>query len=253
MKRVVIKIGTRVLSKEDKTLDIEFLGNLVAQIAELKKQGLQIALVSSGAVGAGRSILSLPDIKSETVEKQIFAAVGQVKLMSTYSELFAGHGYHCAQVLATKEDFRDEMHYTNMQNCFEGLLLDNVVPIVNENDVVATAELMFTDNDELAGLVAEQLRADSLIILTGTEGILDAEGDTIPEVSSSNLDEIAGYITPDTSTGGRGGMRSKFNVAKGLAEKGIAVFIANGRSECVLLDIASGKSAGTRFLNTVDL
>lgn len=247
MKRVVIKIGTKVLSKEDKTLDIEFLGSLVAQIAELKKQGLQVVLVSSGAVGAGRSILSLPETKSETVEKQIFAAVGQVKLMSSYSELFAAHNFHCAQVLATKEDFRDEMHYTNMQNCFEGLLLDNVVPIVNENDVVATAELMFTDNDELAGLVAEQLRADSLIILTGTDGVLDAAGNTISEVRASNSAAVAEYITPDTSTGGRGGMLSKFTVAKTLAEKGIAVFIANGRRENVLLSIAQGRGAGTHF------
>ena len=152
-----------------------------------------------------------------------------------------------AQVLATKEDFRDAQHYLNMQNCFEGLLLDNVIPIVNENDVVATTELMFTDNDELAGLVAEQLKADSLIILTNTEGILDDEGKTILEVNSSNIEIVLGYINPDKSTGGRGGMTSKFKVAKKLSEKGISVHIVNGKREGILLDIVKGQKVGTHF------
>src|SRR6185503_11933247 len=154
--------------------------------------------------------IKLGDEVSETVRKQIFAAVGQVKLMTAYSELFAKNDYHCAQVLATKEDFRDDMHYQNMQNCFEGLLLDHVIPIVNENDVVATTELLFTDNDELAGLVAKQLKADSLIIMTSTDGILDDSKKTVTEVNSENIERVARYINPDRSIGGRGGMISKF-------------------------------------------
>ena len=247
MKRIVIKIGTKILSKEDETLDAEFLRSIVEQIVQLRKNGIQIVLITSGAVGAGRGLLSLQDIKSVTVKKQVFAAVGQVKLMTTYSGLFAKHQYHCAQVLATKEDFRDEEHFLNMQNCFEGLLLDNVIPIVNENDVVATTELLFTDNDELAGLVAKQLKADKLIILTNTEGILDGSNETVFEVNPLNTETVAMYITPDTSTSGRGGMVSKFNVAKELSEKGIQVHIVNGRRGNVLLDVVEGVRTGTQF------
>lgn len=247
-KRIIVKIGTKVLSKEDKTLDEEFLKSLVKQVVELRKKDIQVVLVTSGAVGAGKSILSLQDIKSEVVQKQIFAAVGQVKLMNIYSELFGRYDYHCAQVLVTKEDFRDENHYLNMQNCFEGLLLDGVIPIVNENDVVATIELMFTDNDELAGLITKQLKSDSLIILSSVDGILDNTGDTVSEVNSSNIDVVAGYINPDKSTGGRGGMTSKFRAAKELSEKGIPVFIVNGKRKDVLLDILKGQKTGTHFI-----
>lgn len=248
MKRIVVKIGTKVLSLEDGTLDAALLARLVDQIVELQKKGVQMVLVTSGAVGAGRS-LSLPhDIRSEIVQKQVYAAVGQVKLMAMYSELFGKHHFHCAQVLATKEDFRDDAHYQNMQNCFEGLLLDKVIPIVNENDVVATTELMFTDNDELAGLVAMQLKADTLIILTSTDGILDLSGKTVSQVDSSNSDMVAGYITLEKSSGGRGGMASKFAVAKELIRKGISVRIINGKQPNVLLDACNGKETGTLFI-----
>jgi len=246
-KRIVVKIGTKVLTTDTGTLDEEFLAHLVEQIVELRKKGLQVVLVTSGAGGAGRSLFSLHDIESEVVKKQVFAAVGQVKLMTIYAELFGKYGYYCAQVLATKEDFRDEEHYKNMQNCFEGLLLDNVIPIVNENDVVATTELMFTDNDELAGLVAKQLAVDALLILTSTDGILDNNKNMVPEVTPLNSKEVADYINPDKSTSGRGGMTSKFAVASELSRKGIAVHIVNGKSENILQHIVEGQKIGTTF------
>lgn len=248
MKRIVVKIGTKVLSLENGTLDLEFLKHIVLQIVELRKSRIQVVLVTSGAVSAGRSLVSLGDIKSETVQKQVFAAIGQVKLMSTYSEFFAKYNYYCAQVLATKEDFRDETHYLNMKNCFEGLLLDNVIPVVNENDVVATSELLFTDNDELAGLVAEQLSVDSLIILTGTDGILDDKDNTVTDIDSSNVDNVASYINPSKSASGRGGMVSKFAIAKKLSEKGIVTHIVNGKRKNILLDVVCGEKIGTRFV-----
>ncbi len=246
-KRIIVKIGTKVLTTDTGILDVEFLGHVVDQIVQLRKKGLQVVLVTSGAGGAGRSLLSLNDTQSEVVRKQVFTAVGQVKLMTIYAELFGKYNYYCAQVLATKEDFRDDEHYKNMQNCFEGLLLDNVIPVVNENDVVATTELMFTDNDELAGLVAKQLKADALIILTSTDGILDNSKNTILEVDASNMETVASYITPDKSTGGRGGMTSKFSVAKELSEKGIVVHIVNGRSENVLQGVIGEQKIGTTF------
>lgn len=249
MKRVIVKIGTRVLSQSDGTLDLIFLEHIVGQIVELRKMGIQVVLVTSGAVGAGKSLISLPEVKSDVVRKQAFAAVGQVKLMNTYSEFFAKHNYYCAQVLATKEDFRDETHYLNMKNCFEGLLLDNVVPVVNENDVVAIAELLFTDNDELAGLVAKQLEVDAVIILTGTDGILDENNKTVPEVNSSNIDEVASFISINKSVSGRGGMASKFSVAKELSQNGIAVHIVSGKRKNILVDVVRGEKVGTRFVS----
>mgnify|MGYP003395019335 CR=1 len=246
-KRIIIKVGTKVLTTDAGILNIEFLSHVVDQIVQLRKQGLQVVLVTSGAGGAGKSLLSLNDIQSEVVRKQIFAAVGQVKLMTTYAQLFGKYDYYCAQVLATKEDFRDDEHYKNMQNCFEGLLLDNVIPVVNENDVVATTELMFTDNDELAGLVAKQLKADALIILTSTDGILDSSQNTVHEVSAANIETVAAYITPDKSTGGRGGMTSKFAVARELSKEGITVHIVDGKSESILQKLIAGEKVGTTF------
>ena len=247
MQRLVIKVGTKVLSREDGALDVEFLEGMVGQIVALRRRGIQVVLVTSGAVGSGRSLLKLDDTKPEVVRKQIFAAVGQVALMTTYAALFAKHDFLCAQVLATKEDFRDEVHYANMQNCFEGLLLDNVVPVVNENDVVATTELLFTDNDELAGLVAEQLKADRLVILTGTDGVLDGSGRTIAEVTDANIAVVESYVNPNTSTGGRGGMVSKCKVARELSAKGIMVYVVNGKRLGVLFEVADGVPTGTCF------
>ena len=251
MKRIVVKIGTKVLSKKDGSLDAAFLADLVAQIVVLRKKKIQVIVVTSGAVGAGRSALVPRGIRSETVRRQLFAAVGQVKLMSMYARLFEKYGYHCAQVLATKEDFRDDEHYLNMKNCFEGLLLDNVVPIVNENDVVATTELMFTDNDELAGLVATQLAADRLIILTSTDGVLDTMGNTVAEVDATKTGSVAAYISSRKSGAGRGGMSSKFNVAKALAQKGMEVNIVNGRRKNVLSETLLRAPGGTRFVPAI--
>jgi glutamate 5-kinase len=246
-RRIVIKVGTGVVSNDAGELDQEILKRLVDQIVQLREKGAQVVLVTSGAVGAGKGILSKVHTGSPVVQKQLYAAVGQVKLMSIYAQLFERHGYSCAQVLATKEDFRDETHYENMKNCLNALLPDGVVPIINENDVVATAELMFSDNDELAGLVVSQLEADTLIILTTTDGILDAEKKTVPEVRADNRREVESFITDGTSSNGRGGMRTKFAIATELSQRGVEVYIASGRSGQVLMDIFSGTSRGTKF------
>jgi glutamate 5-kinase len=193
-------------------------------------------------------LINLPDAKSETVQKQIFASIGQVKLMSIYSELLARDDFFCAQVLVTKEDFRDDTHYMNIKNCLEGLLVDNIIPIINENDVVATTELMFTDNDELAGYVADQLKADCLIILTSTPGILDKAGKTVHSVDATNMQVVSEFIHRDKSTGGRGGMISKFEVAKRISAIGIPVYIAEGRRQNVVIELYEGKDVGTKFI-----
>ena len=247
-KRVIVKIGTGVVSKGNGELDEGILESLVDQIAALRKRGIEVVIITSGAVGAGRSVLSHEGTDTEVVRKQVFAAVGQARLMNIYSALFAKHGYLCAQVLATKGDFRDAEHYQNMKNCFKALILDAVVPIVNENDVVATAELMFTDNDELAGLIVTQLEADTLFILTSTDGILDGNKKTVLEVNALNAADVAKFITDDASAFGRGGMKTKFAIARELSEKGTTVYIVNGKTKDVLLDVADGAARGTRFI-----
>lgn len=251
-KRIIVKVGTKVLSTEDNKLDVIVLKHLVEQIVAVKKKGIELVLITSGAMGAGRSLITLKSAE-KIAEKQVLAAVGQVKLMSIYSDLFGKENQLCAQVLATKEDFRDKTHYLNMRTCFENLLSSSVVPVVNENDVVATTELLFTDNDELAGLVASQLNADAVIILTSVEGFLtgdpkDKNSKVIPEIDFSDIGSYEKYISPDKTAFGRGGMLTKFNIAKKLTLQGITVYFANGKRKNVLADLVENKEIGTKFL-----
>ena len=151
---VVIKIGSNVLTGGDTFLDVARVTTLVSQVGTLKAQGHDVVLVSSGAVASGRSIVNMDSVQDIVSRRQVLASVGQVKLISTYADLFGSNGLTCAQVLVTKEDFRDKRHYANMENCLQTLLGNKIIPIINENDVISVTELMFTDNDELAGLLA---------------------------------------------------------------------------------------------------
>lgn len=244
MKRIVVKIGTQVLTKQNGEFDLKHIGRIVDQVIQLRKQGIQVVLVTSGAVAVGRSLASLEKLESETVRRQILASLGQAKLIGYYDSFLQEYGYHASQVLATKEDFRDTSHYENMKNYFAGVLaLDTVIPIVNENDTVAVTELMFTDNDELAGLVATQLEADALILLTSTNGVLDDSGKTIATVGAENGASIENCITSGKTQFGRGGMGTKVAIAKKLASKGIAVYIARGRRRNVLLHVVNDVSS----------
>lgn len=253
VKRVVVKIGTNVLTTESGELDLSVIQSTVNQIAELKKEGISVILVSSGAVGAGKSLYKLTKTTDETIQRQVYSSIGQVKLMNIYSEMFLKHQLYCAQVLATKEDFLGTEHYKNMKNCFKGLLNDQVIPIVNENDVVSLKELMFTDNDELAGLTAFLIKADALLLLTNVDGLYTGN----PELPTSELikevvigendEEVENYILSAKSTGGRGGMRSKFDTARRCAEKGINTFILNGKQTNGIVKTLHGENLGTRF------
>ncbi|MEM9836848.1 MAG: glutamate 5-kinase, partial [Bacteroidota bacterium] len=233
LNRLVIKVGTNVLTRPDGRLDMTNISRLVDEIASLKKAGVQLILVSSGAVGAGRELLPAADNLHEVARRQMLSAIGQVRLMELYRQFFAGHDLLCAQVLATKGDFRDEQHYANMLACFRALLHDQVVPVVNENDVVAVSELMFTDNDELAGLVAQMLSADGLLILSSVDGLLtgppdDPNSELIRSVQAD--DPLAmDYIAPTKSSFGRGGMATKIRMAQQTAQAGIRVYIGHGR------------------------
>jgi len=252
-KRVIVKIGSGVISKEGR-FDAQVVEHIVEQIVSLNKIGVEIVLITSGAVATGRGILKLNDKVDSIVQKQVFASVGQVKLMSFYADIFGKYGYTCAQVLVTKEDFRDRRHYLNMKNCFENLLQDNVIPVVNENDVIAITELIFTDNDELAGLIASQLNADAVIILTSVDGVFDGnpnnpKSQVISEIDFAKYSLFEKYITADKSAFGRGGMYTKFGIAKKLATQGVATHIVNGKKQNVIVDVIRGKFVGTKFIS----
>lgn len=254
MKRIVVKVGTNVITRSSGLLNHPVMKALVAQIAALKRKGIQVILVSSGAMAAGRARLGKARQHADTVlDRQILASVGQVKLMETYARLFRAEGYHCAQVLATKGDFRDRQHYLCMKECFTTLLHDNIIPIANENDVVSVKELMFTDNDELAGLVAGMLNVDALLLLTSVEGLYDRnpkeEGAQL--IASIAADDEAFHryaVGGETSSFGRGGMHTKCRVAKKLSSLGIATHIVNGLRPNVLKDVVNQKPIGTTFV-----
>lgn len=250
-KKIVVKIGSNVIAGADGLPDVAVMSHLVAQMAQAKTRGLEVVLVSSGAVAAGRSLLPVSDKTDPIARRQLLASIGQVKLINTYAQLLQTHGLLCAQILVTKEDFRDRMHYLNMQRCFGTLLQHGIVPIINENDVISVTELMFTDNDELAGLVASMLGADALVILTNVDGIYDRPpqqpGAAVIPVMDAARTDFSGFISTEKSNFGRGGMATKCTIAQKLAKVGIKVHIANGSMPGVLTMILQGQPVGTVF------
>jgi glutamate 5-kinase len=243
--RIAIKVGSNVITQSDGSLNDGRILRLVEDVAILFKQGIEVVLISSGAVAAGRSEIS-PSKKTNIVAaKQIWAAIGQVKLMSSYQFLFGKYGIQAGQLLATKESFRDRVHYLNMKNCISAMLENKVLPIVNENDTISINELMFTDNDELSGLISSMMDCDSLFILSNVDGVYkgvpgqsDTELITRIDEDSEDLDK---YISPVKSGFGRGGMITKCSIARKIASQGINVFIANGIRDSIITNIIRGK------------
>ena len=259
LQRVVVKVGSNVLTRKDGTLDVTRMSALVDQVAELRRMGMEVILVSSGAVASGRSEVQ-PLKKLDSVEqRQLFSAVGQAKLINRYYELFREHHMAVGQVLTTKENFGTRRHYLNQKRCMSVMLDNGVIPIVNENDTISVTELMFTDNDELSGLIATMMDAQLLVILSNIDGIYngdpaDPASSVIREITPST--DLERYIQSGKSSFGRGGMLTKTRIARKVAEEGITVVIANGRREQVLLrliGILTGDGAGetlsfTRFV-----
>jgi glutamate 5-kinase len=250
-KRLVVKIGSNVLTKDNGQPDLFRMESLVKQLVLMGQQKVQVILVSSGAVAFGRKEVPLPEKLDTVLKKQIWASAGQIELIQTYKKLFAVEGMPIAQILVTKEDFRDRKHYLNMKNCLEGLISQNILPVINENDTVAITELMFTDNDELASLTAAMVNADTLMLLTNVDGVFDGppsdpESKLIPYIGSK-IPEFIQTISPVKSSFGRGGMLTKLSMAKKSADLGIQVVIANGKKDDILLDILNNKTSFTFF------
>lgn len=245
-KKIAVKIGSNVLTQTDGTLDVQRMSALVDQIAELHKKDYEIIVISSGAVASGRNELKMSKKLDSVDQRQLFSAVGQAKLINRYYELFQKHGVVVGQVLTTKENFSTRRHYLNQRNCIRVMIENGVIPIVNENDTVSVSELMFTDNDELSGLIASMMDVDQLIILTNVDGIFDGDptlgtSKIIPKIAPNA--DISGCIKASKSTFGRGGMLTKTTIARKIAEEGIEVVIANGKRENILLDLIEGKNA----------
>ena len=243
--RIAIKIGSNVITTCDGSLNTGRMLRLVEQIAILIKQGHEVILISSGAVAAGRTDIT-PSRKTSLISsKQIWAAIGQVKLMSNYQFLFSKYGIGAGQVLAAKDSFRDRFHYLNMKNCISAMLENNVLPILNENDTISINELMFTDNDELSGMISSMMDCGTLIILSNVDGIYTGPpgrpGSELLKRIDGGVHDVDKYISASKSEFGRGGMLTKYSIARGIAKEGINVYIANGMRDSVINDIINEK------------
>lgn len=251
--RIVTKIGSNVLTRSDGKLNVTRLSSIVDQVAQLRSLGHEVILVSSGSVAGGRGEICARRKLDDVGQRQLFSAVGQVKLMNLYYDLFREYGISVGQILTMKESFSTRREYLNQRACLEVMLENGVVPIINENDTVSVTELMFTDNDELSGLVASMADADLLVILTNVDGIydgspLDPSAHVIERVEPGrSLDE---YVATVKSTMGRGGMTSKCRIARMVADEGIRVVIANGMTGGILVDVVERpeKTLHTEFL-----
>ncbi|HAT3975748.1 TPA: glutamate 5-kinase [Legionella pneumophila] len=252
--KIIIKVGTQSILSADGSPIYSVLNNLVNQIIYLKNLGHQVILVSSGAVGSGRKIVKnyLEKTYGDTVgEKQLLASIGQPELMNLYSNLFKNENILVSQLLLTKQDFHTRQHYLNIARLLTELLKhQNIIPIVNENDSVAIEELMFTDNDELAGLIAAQINADFLILLTNVDGVFTSHPND-PEAKLINtIDPNLGWpnVSAVKSKLGRGGMVSKLDTARKMAGLGINTAIANVNVESIVLKILDREAVGTIIL-----
>jgi len=257
-RRIVVKLGTSLLTRGSDCLDQEIMSSLVAQVAQLHKQGLELIVVSSGAIASGRYKLELSRKARSIPLKQVLASVGQSRLMYAYEQLFGQHDITVAQALLTRADLSDRAGYLNARNTLLALLELRVLCIVNENDVVAVDEIQearFGDNDNLSAMVANLVDADLLLILGDIAGLytadphLNPEARLIPQVD--RIDSEIERLADETSSNlGIGGMITKIEAAKLATTSGVTVVIADGRERDVILRLAVGEAIGTRFLPT---
>ena len=244
MKRIVVKVGSNVLTRKDGKLDVTRMSALVDQIAWLRQHDHEVILVSSGAMASGRGEIKVDHLLDSVEQRQLFSAVGQVKLVGLYYDLFREFDIHIGQVLTMKENFEPGEQYQNQQACMKVMLENDVLPIVNENDTVSVTELMLTDNDELSGLIAQMMNAETLILLSNIDGIFtthpdDPAAQLIREVAPGR--DLSEYIQPEKSAFGRGGMHSKYTTAAKVSQAGIRVIIANGERDNILVALVNNK------------
>lgn len=253
IRKMVVKVGTSTLTQGGQKLSRRYMVGLVQQLAHLQNQGIQVVLVSSGAIAGGRELLNYPKVGRSLPSKQMFSSIGQVKLMQTWSELFSLFDLHVGQVLLTRDDFSNRKRYLNARDTLHCLLKHHVIPVINENDAIATREIRVGDNDNLASLVANLIEADHLILLTDQEGLftadprLNKDAKLIPVVA--RIDESIFSLAGGSSTAlGTGGMTTKIEAAQIASQSGTRTIIASSSRPNVLIDLASGQQIGTLFL-----
>lgn len=248
-KRVVAKIGSALLTRDGQGLNREAIEDWVAQLAELRARGVEIILVTSGAVAAGMQRLGRRERPHALHELQAMAAVGQMTLVQTYETAFQRHGRQTAQILLTHDDLADRNRYLNARSTLRTLLDFGAIPVINENDTVATEEIRFSDNDSLAALVANLVEADLLLILTDQQGLFDADPRTNPAAKLVSDGEAGDPALLSMAGGsgslGRGGMRTKLLAAERAAHSGAATIIASGREGNVVTRVLAGEQIGT--------
>ena len=265
MHRIVVKLGTNVIMRPDGKVALGMLCGLVEQIAALRDQGLEVLMVSSGAIGLGVERLGLTSRPTVVAQVQACAAIGQSRLMALYGDAFDRLNCPIAQVLLTEDDFRDPVRYANLRATLDALLTLGVIPIVNENDTVSTAELdrpaespqrerIFGDNDKLSALLMKHINADMLVLLSDVDGLYDRDpsdpGAKVLRLVGSIDDRILA-LAQGRNGRGRGGMVSKLESARIALRAGKQVVIANGRTPQVLERIVEGEALGTRFSPTL--
>lgn len=242
MSRIVVKIGSNVLTRKDGKPNVTNMSAIVDQVATLRSMGHEIIMISSGAVACGRGAVTPLRQLDSVAARQLFSSVGQVKLINIYNDLFGLYGIVVGQVLTQKENFGSRSSYLNQRACMLTMIENGVIPIVNENDTASLTELMFTDNDELSGMIATMVDADMLIILSNVDGIYTGN----PSDPSSRLiekvmpgEDVSGNVVASKSGFGRGGMGTKSGIASKVSEEGVMVIIAKGERPNVLVDLVN--------------
>lgn len=251
--RIVVKVGTSTLAHPSGLINIRRVEELCKVMSDLKNAGHDIILVTSGAIGMGAGKLQLSERPRDVAAKQAAAAVGQCELMYTYDKLFSEYNHTVAQLLMTGSDFENEERHINFKNTMDKLLEFKALPIINENDTVATEEIKVGDNDTLSAMVAVNVSADLLILLSDIDGLFTADPHTDPNaklisVVSEINDDILALGGDEGSAFGTGGMRTKLHAAQICTEKNCDMIIANGEKPNILYDIVDGKAVGTRFI-----
>lgn len=237
---IVVKVGSNVLTRADQKPNVTNMSALVDQMARLYAYGHRIVLVSSGAVACGRGVIQPARQLDSVAERQLYSSIGQIRLINLYNQLFGSYGIPIGQVLTQKDNFASRTACLNQKSCILTMLDNGVIPVLNENDTASLTELMFTDNDELSGLMATMLGADKLVILSNVDGIYTGA----PDAPGSELirrvtpgEDLRDFVQQTKSGYGRGGMGTKCHIARMVAAEGVEVVIARGNRPDVLVDV----------------
>ncbi|QLB13609.1 glutamate 5-kinase [Bisgaardia hudsonensis] len=256
-KTIVVKFGTSTLTQGSTKLNLPHMMEIVRQITKLHQQGIRVIIVTSGAVAAGRHYLNYPTLPTTIASKQLLAAVGQSQLIQTWEKLFSIYDIHIGQILLSRADIEDRERFLNARDTLHALLNNQIIPVINENDAVATAEIKVGDNDNLSALVAILAQADQLYLLTDQQGLFDSDPRKNPTaklipVVEKITDHIRAIAGGSGTNLGTGGMSTKITAADIATRSGIETIIAPGNQENIIVDLAQGKQQGTKFIAQTD-